>query len=198
MRGPAISDLPVFATMAEAHHRWMMVLAQSPKIRAEKLYQGKNWSNYMAGAAMLKTVAEVDIYVASAGLGLISISDDIPAYDCSFSAGSHLKPTKRVLGGGRKDEWWELFNPPKLEGFTIAALPIAYTQMTRTTLLSLTDGVLITGWGGDIPSSIMRHPIKKITSSAPPGTPGIHRHSETFLSWVRQLGIPDNTKLSLF
>lgn len=187
--GPSMLDMPLCETMEELHAEWLKRLSDNTlqRGRAIDLYSGKNWNTYMDSAARLSAFFDLDVFIASAGLGLIRIEQTVPSYDASFSPGNALKPTKRVIGGGTKVAWWRLFSPVLPEAYTIAALPISYAQMARETLLTIKHGILITGWHGDIPTTVQKHSIEKVTCSATLAVGAASRHSETFRAWVDSL-----------
>jgi hypothetical protein len=188
-QGPSMLDMHIFSTMPELHAAWCLRLQDANLQRgtALDLYAGKNWETYMSCANYLAELFDLDIYVVSAGLGLIKITQDVPSYDASFSPGNALKPTKRVQGGGTKAAWWNLFEPLLPDRYTIAALPISYVQMARDTLLGIKEGVLITGWAGDIPTALQLHPIQKVSCLTDLSVGAASRHSETFRIWVSSI-----------
>jgi len=54
--------------------------------KANLMYNGKQHESIECAITQLKNIADVDYYIVSAGYGIIKNSEEISAYDCSFSS----------------------------------------------------------------------------------------------------------------
>ena len=105
-----------------------------------------------------KAVAEklgADVFVISAGLGLIDASKDIPSYACTVADGADDGIESRVLGDFSSSEWWshlKRVSPFAQDLIAVAqrndrklilvALSDSYIRMLSEDLLTLTDDQL--------------------------------------------------------
>ena len=82
-------------------------IAAAKRVRAIELYGGGVWGILRAGEKRLRE-AGIEIRIVSAGLGLLSPDDKVPAYDATFAPGG-----KNSIGGAhgavaRNRGWWKL------------------------------------------------------------------------------------------
>ncbi len=78
-------------------------------IPAYDLYQGNYWSEVRSLRRMLEFLdlgIEFNFYVASAGMGLISLEDTIPSYNATFSPNN----PNSIGSRSRVVEWWSTIN----------------------------------------------------------------------------------------
>ena len=128
---------------------------------ARDLYGGRAIREAEAAA----TFMGAPLYVVSAGLGLISVADVIPAYDLTVAAtGATLLPTLGRLGLTPKD-WWRALNGNLGDASPIAALikrhpgSVTYIAMPATYLNLIADELAA------LPA-LDRHRLRIITSPA--------------------------------
>ena len=129
--------------------RWREALAeQCVRTPAHALYVGRSFSEAKLAAAF----ADANLYVISAGLGVISAKDEVPSYDLT-AAGSDggLNAALAVHSAGPAD-WWDVL----CEGRGLAhlinvnarspvllALPCTYVQMIAADLGRLSEADLM-------------------------------------------------------
>jgi len=147
--------------LAEA---WRDFISRAPSIGpARTLYQGRSIADAGAAAAHLKS----SWYVVSAGLGLISSDQSVPAYECTVAAGSELGDRLK-LAGATSSDWWNALTshaPQPLSRLitqspTLLALPSSYLRMIHDDL-------------AQVPASKAKQ-LRIFTSSA--GTPFVPKH----------------------
>ena len=82
--------------------------AESARVQAIDLYGGGVWGELRGGYQELRETG-IEIRIVSAGLGLLSPEDKVPAYDATFAPGSKKNAIGGVRGAtGRNREWWKL------------------------------------------------------------------------------------------
>jgi hypothetical protein len=88
--------------------RWVKALKKAPHTQhASNVYMGRAFSEANSAAALVGG----DLYVVSAGLGLIKATDQIPAYDLTVAEGSSsLGPLLSGLNKTSADWWSVLIN----------------------------------------------------------------------------------------
>jgi hypothetical protein len=109
MHGPGAvaQDLPSGSASVESLAlAWRSALLAVDSLHVAKdLYAGRSIREAEAVAACL----DAPLYVVSAGLGLISVTDRIPAYDLTVaSTGATILPALRRLGASPRHWWTEL------------------------------------------------------------------------------------------
>lgn len=165
-------DIPNCQTMEELHQKWLVALRGRPTIHP--IYAGQVWRRYNDCIRLLPP--ETKVWIMSAGFGVIPIERRLPAYSCSFNAlGNRRDNPINHVPGSLKREWFAHLEQPELDGFTIMALSAHYAQMAVDYINRYAD-VLITGWPGDIPSSVR---VPKVIPCSVTEGPGILRHAET-------------------
>jgi hypothetical protein len=128
---------------------------------AGDLYGGRAIREAEAAAALM----DAPLYVVSAGLGLISVRDLIPAYDLTIAAtGATLLPALKDLGLAPKD-WWRALNGAVGVASPVTALmrdhpnSIVYIAMPATYLNLIVDELAA------LPD-LDRHRLRIVTSPA--------------------------------
>ena len=83
--------------------QWMdKVAAARATAKASELYMGR-------GVKRMHQLADrfnVPLYIASAGLGLLTASEIVPSYDLSVSSGNPAAVQRRIIGGFVAQHWW--------------------------------------------------------------------------------------------
>lgn len=139
-------------SLDELAANWVRALRQSPQAAtAATLYQGRAFSDAKAVVATLSA----DLYVVSAGLGLIHGKSPVPHYNLTVATGAgSIAPLLRAGGFANKD-WWQALvkasaNAPTIHDLvsrhrsrlTLIALPSTYLAMVGHELEALTDVAL--------------------------------------------------------
>lgn len=96
-----------YRTVDDIAQAWKAALsAVPPRHIARQLYAGRAFREAEVAAAGL----DGQLYVVSAGLGLVSADDTIPAYDLTVgTSGATVLPALKRLGLGPK-HWWKALN----------------------------------------------------------------------------------------
>jgi len=132
------------ASVAEA---WLGRLrSATPAVKAEGLYAGR------AFAEARRIANDGNLYIVSAGLGLVQAQAEVPAYGLTIAAGTADNVLARVIGPAAPVDWWRLgparspFNIDVLElaeqhpgVLILAALPSGYLLMVAADLTRLAD-----------------------------------------------------------
>lgn len=141
--GAALSDLTVnFSSIDALAGAWReALLAAGPRYVASMLYGGRSFREAESVANSL----EAPLYVVSAGLGLTSAKELVPAYDLTVSGtGPTVLPVLRDLGLAPSD-WWAALNESLGKPAPIASLlrsqpkATVYLAMPSTYLRLISD-----------------------------------------------------------
>lgn len=81
------------------------VKADKTKIEANKLYQGRTIVDTKSAQEHL----DADVYVISAGLGLVNFQDSIPSYELTVNEDSQFSKSLKRFGHTNQD-WWAVLN----------------------------------------------------------------------------------------
>lgn len=116
------------------------VQTQAQVYKSRSLYQGRSIVNAEAASKALGG----QLFIVSAGLGIVSASQDVPAYDCTVSPGS---PLSKLLAtdGAAPSSWWTWLTQDKpsplsqlLRNATAyVAMPASYIRLVRDDLSKL-------------------------------------------------------------
>src|SRR5689334_9845918 len=76
------------ASMTERFGEWRSRIsaATTLKVEASRLYAGDHWRAVERGVAALRRWGPTDLWIASAGLGLVAADERIPPYSATFAA----------------------------------------------------------------------------------------------------------------
>ncbi|MDG0857487.1 hypothetical protein [Roseateles puraquae] len=141
--GVALSDISAsFSSIHALVATWRKaLLAAGPRYVAGTLYGGRSFREAESVANSL----EAPLYVVSAGLGLTSVQEPVPAYDLTVSGtGSTVLPILRELGLA-PSHWWAALNEGLGKPAPIASLlrsqpkAIVYLAMPSTYLSLVGD-----------------------------------------------------------
>jgi hypothetical protein len=116
-----VSDSRHLGTLAGKFYRdsikaWVSALDQPcPSIGARELYVGSHWQESMECERVASTQGfETDLWVLSAGYGLISANEPVAPYAASFAAGvdsiQNLAWPSEFSSRRKALEWWELLH----------------------------------------------------------------------------------------
>lgn len=139
--GADLADVVHGRNLGQLAGNWRSHVSKAPISGcAATLYQGRSIADVTAVAKLLSS----PWYIVSAGLGLLSADEDIPAYECTVAPGSELSIRLKRLGATAAD-WWNALNeahPTPLSrlienGPTLLALPSTYLGMVRDDLQSV-------------------------------------------------------------
>jgi hypothetical protein len=84
-------------------HNWVQNVANSGDLQpAERVYCGRGFQEARHTAAYLG----VDPLIVSAGLGLVSSKDSIPAYNATLASSSRSSIRSRTSGRFNESQWW--------------------------------------------------------------------------------------------
>ena len=143
----AVGDL---ASVAEEWGRRLQCPA--PRFPVLDLYGGRSFQEAKASATSIRA----NLFIVSAGLGLIDAAGEIPSYACTVATGAVDGIGPKVLGDFSSADWWALLN--QVSPFTIkladvfsgngselflAALSDSYIRMLSPDLLALADNDLL-------------------------------------------------------
>lgn len=118
-----------------------------PRIAARKLYAGRGFREALAVVEAHKA----DLWIASAGLGLVHGDEEVPGYDLTLSAGAESSIRRRVtVGAFDAAGWWSDLarrRRPKrclgallgsnADGHVVVSLPGSYLELVQEDLLSV-------------------------------------------------------------
>lgn len=140
-------------TLKEISSAWRLGIKEHKfRLPANEMYSGRAF--YEARRA--QEVAGSDLWIISAGLGLIKEDEEIPGYDLTISGGSPNSVRERIIDGNfTLSEWWSEVNRlrrPKRSisnlladnprQLVLIAASSAYFQLIQQDLLSATDAQL--------------------------------------------------------
>ena len=129
----------------EASLRWNAVLAGvEDTTTVARLYKGGYWS--VARSIVQEATFPLDAYVASAGLGLKSFRERVPAYAATFNPGSDDSIPGSETAEGRRDWWCAIGGSASLRALAlgtnrriVVALPGEYLKVALPDLLFLQE-----------------------------------------------------------
>lgn len=81
------------------------IISTTQKIKAKTLYQGRT----IVDTKFVQEWLHADVFVISAGLGLVSFEDTVPSYELTVNAESQFSKTLKKMGYNNQD-WWEILN----------------------------------------------------------------------------------------
>jgi DGQHR domain-containing protein len=137
-------------TVSKIWRAWLRDAA--PRIPAKKLYAGRGFAEALAVVESRKA----DLWVASAGLGLVHGDEEVPGYDLTLSAGSDSSIRRKVTDGPFDAAlWWsdlarrrrpkrslaDLLSSHPAEHIVIS-LPGTYLELVHEDLLSAGSSAL--------------------------------------------------------
>ena len=135
-------------SQARVTDQWKTLVKRHPvRVLAKELYCGRGFGEAVAASQ----TAEADLWIVSAGLGLVDADEEVPAYDLTLSPGSpntiRDKVTTEVFS---PSEWWSDLarrRRPKRSlawlvrenpsATVVIAVPFSYLLMIEDDLLSL-------------------------------------------------------------
>ena len=130
-----VGDARGVKSLAQA---WRRLIASAPATgTASSLYQGRSIIDTAAVAARLSS----PWYVVSAGVGLVSANQPVPAYECTVATRTELMGRLDRLGATPVN-WWNALTAPHpnplsrliAQGPTLLALPGSYLRMVHDDL----------------------------------------------------------------
>lgn len=143
-KGLCAADLP-FGKLHEVAASWLTRLARTPRtMEASRLYVGR------AFGEACRAASEGDLYVVSAGLGLLPAHVPVPAYSLTVSPESPDDVLARITEAVSAADWWRV--GPARSGLGVdlselvkatadrsllLALPLTYLDMLAPALLAL-------------------------------------------------------------
>ena len=117
---------------AELAQCWLDRASEEPeRFRAENLYAGTGWSETLAAFRAAGGPQQADLFVLSAGFGLVHRLDELPPYTATFSMDAcriaqFLMPSVGSLAARHRD-WWRAINQARLATPSpLAALALQY------------------------------------------------------------------------
>ncbi|HMR94310.1 MAG TPA: hypothetical protein PKE05_02130 [Microthrixaceae bacterium] len=82
------------------------VAAAEPRMPARELYAGEYWTTALALADECRRHMTTEVWVISAGLGLVRIDDRVPAYAATLATGHPDSVARGSEGRGARETWW--------------------------------------------------------------------------------------------
>lgn len=112
-------NLPKGALSSLATEWMRRVAAEGKRVHARDLYAGRAFTEALAAAG----AGQGGCYVVSAGLGLISIDDEVPAYSLTVAGSDADNVLKRAIGDvPRTTEWWNLLTTAQGQSRPLSSL----------------------------------------------------------------------------
>lgn len=106
-------------TQKDVTSRWVKAVTKAvPAGPAANLYCGRGFQVAKSTAASLRS----DLVIISAGLGLVSASTPIPAYNATLTKSGADSIPKRVLGAFDAAAWWQQINQRTKWGSSISEM----------------------------------------------------------------------------
>ena len=104
----SVRNLPA-GSVTERVEEWSKRLSSEPtQASLDDLYKGEAWAQVKAlRRDIAASGVEVELFVASAGLGLRSVTDRTPSYAATFASS---QPDSVVSDPAQSQEWWALLN----------------------------------------------------------------------------------------
>jgi hypothetical protein len=140
----------VAATIDGVARDWLATYSAAPKVRRVRdLYMGRSFSDAYKAARHV----EGELFVVSAGLGLVHEDEEAPSYDVTFADATN--PLARTLAdkGWSSSDWWQALNAVRMGNgplsrlvversprLVMLALPSGYLEMLVPDLLTLDPG----------------------------------------------------------
>jgi len=109
--------------LEDASELWIknININESPQYKASQLYKGGVWKVTLDIKDILSTKLKTDLYIASAGYGLIHSDKKIYSYDCTFSSGDSNSISK--FNNPQDDPsnilWWDNINTFASDSFPL-------------------------------------------------------------------------------
>jgi len=117
-----------------------------PRIAARNLYAGRGFCEALA----VVEAHDADLWIASAGLGLVHGDEEVPGYDLTLSAGADSSIRRKVIGAFDAANWWSIIGRrrrPKrclaallgsnATGHVVISLSGSYLELVQEDLLSV-------------------------------------------------------------
>lgn len=103
--------------MTHVADEWIVRVQHAPHEHlARSLYCGRGFSESLSVAKLATT----DLWVISAGLGLVSSNEKIPSYSLTIASGVDDSIKGRISSGFHPSEWWKIIN--SISGRSISKL----------------------------------------------------------------------------
>ncbi len=116
------------------------------KMRAEDLYKGPGANKFRAIRDLIEAKdLEVQLWILSAGFGIVKGDTLLPGYDATFSSMASSNKVKPKM----YDEWLNEVTKEKLPKGTLIMLPNSYLKPFKV-LEELSDHVVIGPFGGEV------------------------------------------------
>lgn len=138
-------DLPA-GKLSEVVKAWAGRLSQAKVTRpAKDLYCGRSFFEAVKATQNIRA----DLYVVSAGLGLVQGNDEVPSYNLTVSKGTADCVMSKLDGGYSEADWWAALGGSKAllhvikqaSPVVVIGLPSPYLRMIAPTLALLSDGL---------------------------------------------------------
>jgi len=93
--------------LAARAQQWLAALEGSPALAkpARELYGGEHWKLVLEIEDQIRAHGDIDLYVASAGYGLVSADSALKPYSATFATGQPDSVTRRSTDDPR--DWWD-------------------------------------------------------------------------------------------
>jgi hypothetical protein len=102
-KSPKISKI---GQIQDAANNWAQVVrSDKNKIEAKDLYQGRT----IVDTKSVQEHLDADVYVISAGLGLVNFEEPIPSYELTVNEDSQFSKSLKRFGHSNQD-WWAALN----------------------------------------------------------------------------------------
>ena len=144
-------------SIQEAAREWILNSTSiSKKIVASQLYKGQGWANAMKSLENALLVSKAELLISSAGHGLISHTDSISPYACTFNrnSGDSIYRFLHESESEKPSIWWDMIYKNKAfskEAFFLISLPTQYMIAMKNTIESIiksnADKVVLLSYG---------------------------------------------------
>ncbi len=123
--------------LAGVAEEWGRRLRQSAELfPVMEVYGGRSFQEAKAVAESL----DADVFVISAGLGLVDASEAIPSYACTILDGAEDGIEPKVIGDFSSTEWWAHLK--RVSPFTRDLLEVLASAESRLVLVALSDSYI--------------------------------------------------------
>jgi hypothetical protein len=194
VEGLRVGNLPS-APQAERAIQWRNALTnERSRVSLRKLYQGDAWTQALKLEFSLRRAGfDPTLFVASAGLGLVAVDEEWPAYAATFSP-RHADS----IGNSCKENrgWWRLMTVGQTNfkdqtvGQTLLVLSETYSSAMAADLSTMEnrEDIVVFGGSPDVPGHL-RIPADRGLRPALGGTAG-SLNLRTAIAWVESLKAP--------
>lgn len=135
-----LRNVTKFKSLKELSDHWRILVSSARVLEpAHSLYQGRSFTEAKAAASK----ANAQLFIASAGHGIVFSEERLPSYNLTVTAGS-TNPLVQALTrlGKNSTEWWSALTERKDERRSLSALMDATERESRLVVLAMPSSYL--------------------------------------------------------